>query len=255
MKPLKQTVLDSLDGTDEAILPYIPYLLQDFREIGSDPETMLLMIEQHIPKKHFRILDLGCGKGAVACRLAQALSAYVHGIDAMDDFIISAKQYAHQLGLDHKVTFEVADVRLRIQELKNYDLVVLGSIGAVFGDMYQTLKTLEGAINDSGYVLVDDAFLPDHSTVEYNRCLSETEFYTQIAQAGFSIVAEQLFDRSRVYSGDEDLLKGIEQRISELIESEPSKKEVFKAYLKSQQHETWMLDNALVTGTWLLHRK
>jgi hypothetical protein len=50
-------------------------------------------------------------------------------------------------------------------------------------------------------------------------------------------------------------LKKPTTQINELITWSPHKKEIFKGYLKSQEFENNMLENELVTGTWLLKLK
>ena len=41
----------SLSSETMDLLPFIPYLLQDFWELGSDPEVMIELIGQHPDKK------------------------------------------------------------------------------------------------------------------------------------------------------------------------------------------------------------
>ena len=65
MEETKKSILESLDGSDPELFPYLPYLLQDLWEIGADPLSMLSLIRENIPNKKLTILDLGCGKGAV----------------------------------------------------------------------------------------------------------------------------------------------------------------------------------------------
>jgi hypothetical protein len=44
----------------------------------------------------------------------------------------------------------------------------------------------------------------------------------------------------------------IEKRIKELIKKYPEKKHLFSEYLKTQKEENYLLENKLITGTWLL---
>ena len=67
MKTLKESVVTAMDGTSVDIFPFLPYILQDFWEIGASPLVIAALIEKHT--SHFsdlRVLDLGCGKGAVS---------------------------------------------------------------------------------------------------------------------------------------------------------------------------------------------
>jgi 2-polyprenyl-3-methyl-5-hydroxy-6-metoxy-1,4-benzoquinol methylase len=88
MQDLWISVLESLDGKDPRVLPYLPYLLQDRWELGSSAEVVAGLVKKHarVHDRTLRILDLGCSKGAVAIRLARELD----GVDAMADFVASA---------------------------------------------------------------------------------------------------------------------------------------------------------------------
>jgi 2-polyprenyl-3-methyl-5-hydroxy-6-metoxy-1,4-benzoquinol methylase len=76
MESLTENIVRSLDGSDVALRPFLPELLQDLWEIGSSAETMLALMKKHAlhllppPRK---ILDLGCGKGAISIPIARAL--------------------------------------------------------------------------------------------------------------------------------------------------------------------------------------
>jgi len=40
MKTVEESILVSMDCSDRQILSYLPYILQDFWEIGTDPKTV-----------------------------------------------------------------------------------------------------------------------------------------------------------------------------------------------------------------------
>jgi hypothetical protein len=68
MKTVEESVITAMTGTEEDvdIVKYLPYILQDFWEIGSIPEEIIKIIKKH--KTNYaglNVLDLGSGKGAV----------------------------------------------------------------------------------------------------------------------------------------------------------------------------------------------
>jgi SAM-dependent methyltransferase len=255
MQEIKKSIVESLDGFDIELFSYLPYILQDLWEIGADPLIMLNLITGNISNKNLRILDLGCGKGAVSINVAKEIECTIKGIDAMPDFIESAKKYAKEFNVEDKCDFEAGDIRIKIKELKDFDVIILGAIGSVFGDLYSTLKNLSGSLNSSGYVLLDDGYIQDESLTNYNRCLRKTDFYNQITYAGFEIVQEIIFEKDAIEDSDKIIYDSIEKRISELIKEYPDKKKLFNGYLKSQEYENYILANELITGTWLLQLK
>jgi cyclopropane fatty-acyl-phospholipid synthase-like methyltransferase len=252
MKNLNESVVESLDGFQTELLPYLPYLLQDLWEIGADPKTMLSLIKQYIRLDKLKILDLGCGKGAVSIKIAQEINCSILGIDALHEFIKSAQDYASKYNVDNKCKFEVGDIRIRIKELYGFDIIILGAIGPVLGDLGTTLKTLAKSLNSEGHVLLDDGYIDDNSKTNYDRCLRRTEFYKQIKEAGFEIIHEEIFAKDMLEDSDINIFDSIKRRANELIDTQPDKREVLEGYLKSQEFENRMLENEIITGTWLL---
>ena len=107
MKDLEKSIVASLDGRDKKLLPYFPYLMQDLWEIGASPEVIAELIKKHGLDKKKKILDLGCGKGAVSVKLAREFDFSIHGVDAMPEFIVEAYQYAQKYKVEKLCKFEV----------------------------------------------------------------------------------------------------------------------------------------------------
>jgi SAM-dependent methyltransferase len=252
MKNLNESVVESLDGFHTELLPYLPYLLQDIWEIGADPNTMLSLIKQYVRLDKLSILDLGCGKGAVSIKIAQEINCTILGIDALHEFIESARDYAKKYKVGNSCKFEIGDIRVRIKELFSFDLIILGAIGPVLGDLETTLKTLAKSLNSHGYVLLDDGYIDDNSMTKYDRCLRRTDFYKQIKVAGFEIIHEEIFTKDMLEDSDNYIYASIKRRANELIYKLPDKREILEGYLRSQEFENQILENEIITGTWLL---
>lgn len=254
MKSLNESILESLDGSQIELLTYLPFLLQDLREIGANPSTMISLIKQYIKQDKLSILDLGCGKGAVSIKIAQEMNCTILGIDAFNEFIKSAQDFAKELNVDNKCKFEVDDIRIRINELSGFDIAILGAIGPVLGDLKTTLMVTSKSLKSEGYVLLDDGYIDDKSKTNYDRCLRKTEFYSQIKEAGFEIIHEEIFSKDMLEDSDSYIYDSIKMRANELIKNLPDKRDLIEGYLKSQELENQMLENEIVTGTWLLKK-
>lgn len=71
MKTLEESVVTAMDGSDSELFSYLPYILQDIWEIGTSPEVIIDLVQKHTKKySNLKVLDLGCGKGAVLIKLA-----------------------------------------------------------------------------------------------------------------------------------------------------------------------------------------
>src|SRR5258705_10912216 len=61
------------------------------------------------PMKSPRILEVGCGSGGVALRLAERLSGSVVGVDANVHAVAAAAARARTVGMSERSEFRVAD--------------------------------------------------------------------------------------------------------------------------------------------------
>ncbi|MCG8430743.1 MAG: methyltransferase domain-containing protein, partial [Candidatus Omnitrophica bacterium] len=117
-KTLEQSIIRAMDGSDPGLIPFLPYILQDCWEIGSDPNTMIDLVRKHArDHANLRVLDLGCGKGAVSVKIAKEFKCDCFGIDAMEGFIDEANRKAKEHGVEHLCHFEAGDIRERVKTL------------------------------------------------------------------------------------------------------------------------------------------
>ncbi|MDY0095704.1 MAG: class I SAM-dependent methyltransferase [Candidatus Vecturithrix sp.] len=257
MNSLAQSIANSMDCTNHEIIPFLPYILQDFWEIGASPPVIKNLIEKHtqVPRQ-LRALDLGCGKGAVTITLASELHCYCLGIDAIEEFINEAKSKAKALHLDSLCSFEVNDIRQRITELPRYDVIILGAIGPVFGNYYETLTTLATSLNDTGIIIIDDGYIDDSSSFEYPLMLKKGDLFQQIHDAGMQLIDEVIMsdmeEAEEVY-GEE--FQNIERRCHELRIKHPEKAYLFEEYLHKQQEEYDILKHKVVCATFVIQSK
>ena len=91
------------------LLPYLPELLTDIWALGSSPVTVVEWLRsRQLPPETTRVLDLGCGKGAVSINLARELGFHILGIDFFEPFLAEAMEKARELGVEKLCSFECA---------------------------------------------------------------------------------------------------------------------------------------------------
>ena len=61
-----------------------------------------------------RLLDVGCGSGGPALRLAETVGANVVGVDVLEEGIATATQLAQERGLDDRASFLRVDASGRL---------------------------------------------------------------------------------------------------------------------------------------------
>jgi len=244
MKSIEESIATAMDlNKDVAIVPFLPYILQDFWEMGTPSEIVIDLIKQH--HKNYskcNILDLGCGKGAVSVKLASSLKCKCHGIDGIPEFIEISKAKAEEYGVANSCRFEVGDIRKKIKKLDKYDVIILGAIGRVFGNYYKTLKTLSKNLETDGIIIIADAYIEDSSTFQHPDILSYQEILKQISQAEMELIDKAISKQSNITEEFEYL----EKRCNELKRKHPEKASIFEKYLQSQADEYNILENKVI---------
>ena len=255
MKTIEESVVIAMDGSDKELFPFLPYILQDVWEIGADPDAVIILIKKHFNHLHeLKVLDLGCGKGAVSVKVSQECGCFCYGIDAISEFIEFAKQKATVSQVNHLCKFEIGDIREKINELSDYDIVILGAIGPVFGDYYSTLTTLSRCINKNGIFIIDDGYIDDDSDFIHPLMYKKTEILKQIEKAGMQLVENDIMDKEYIKDSDEYIFENIKRRCNELIEQMPDKQSLFLNYIKKQEIENDILENKVI-GTTMVIKK
>jgi cyclopropane fatty-acyl-phospholipid synthase-like methyltransferase len=256
MKTIEESVVTAMDGSDKELFPYLPYILQDLWEIGADPDAIIRLVSNHFEEyADLKILDLGCGKGAVSVRLSQKLGCTCYGIDAIPEFVEFAQQKATELKTNHLCTFETGDIREKVKDLSGYDVVILGAIGPVFGDYFSTLSTLAKCINENGIFIIDDGYINDDSDFSHPLMLKKFNILHQIEKAGMELVVNDIMDRDDIKDSDDYIFENLKKRCYELIEKYPDRQNLFLNYIKKQEIENDILENRVIGTTMVIKKK
>ena len=262
IKEIEEKLACSLSAETTELLPFLPYLLQDFWELGSDPEVMCGLIQKHVDlSPETRVLDLACGKGAISVKIAERLQAKVKGIDILPEFIEYAVRKASEYNATDLCEFIIGDINEAIDHEKDYDIVIFGAAGIVLGNPAEMLRKLKSVIKPGGYILIDEGYLPDNVKQSDVKCnsyelLTEKQWATLFREAELELV-DTVFDENNntPASGDRETGMGfITARADELIEMHPDKKAIFEGYVLNQQNEYDDIDNTLICATWILKK-
>jgi SAM-dependent methyltransferase len=254
VKTTEEKLAGSLTAETTDLLPFLPYLLQDFWELGSDPSATAKMLFRNVAiTENTRVLDLACGKGAVSVAVAKKLQAKVKGIDLIPEFVEVAAKKAVEHGVSHLCEFLAGDINDAVETEKNFDVVIFGAAGDALGNPRETLRKLKQTIRSGGYILIDEGYLKDGYTQEnigYTNYeyLTKSEWDALFEEAGLTI-AESLFVCE---SEDGAGIAEITRRANELSAKHPEKKSMFDGYIRSQQSEYDDIDNSLEAVIWLL---
>ena len=239
----------------ECLLPYLPYLLQDLPSLsGAQDDVVEVLSEVGFPSGG-TVLDLGCGRGDIAIRVAQAFGADVTGVDAHPPFIEIARQSAKQARLQRRCRFIASDLRKSLAKPARFDAVLMIAVGPVLGDPAKTMSMLRAVVRDGGWIIIDDAYLDDGvpPSADYEDHLDREAMEAGLTHFGDTIVAR----RTRSPAGrsfNALALETIPKRASALVELHPELREAISQYVARQIEEVALMDGPVVPTLWAIQK-
>ncbi len=255
MTTIEESVINTMDGRDKELFDFLPYMLQDIWEMGTSPGIVSSLINKNFPNaSELKILDLGCGKGAVSIYLAGKFHCRCHGIDAVKEFIDTARMKADDFDVSSLCSFEVGDIRLQTKELTGYNAVILGAVGPVLGNYYETLTLLSNCITHDGVIIIDDCYIEDGSNFTHHMSENRNEIYKQIKKAGMFILDEAIVSKEEIKKSNEFIFNQIEKRCFELMLLHPEKSKLFSDYVNRQRSENRILENYVVCVVFVIKK-
>ncbi len=238
----------------------MPELLADLPVLGSWPDRIVELLRRRTPLGDgARALELGCGTGAVAVRLARELGFEVLGIDLFPPFLERARQRAAAAGVDERCRFERDDLRRAVERLGGHDVVVLAAVGTgVLGGITACVGALRRTVRRGGYVVIDDGFLarPAASArpgYEHSFPLEETR--RRLTAHGDRLVGESLVPRAELAAVNRANLAAIRERAAALTRARPQLAAAVSDYLRHEEEECRFLETETTDAVWLLERR
>ena len=254
---LKKSVAQSLDAT-RGMLPFVPELIQDMWALGSFPDRIVELLRPlHLPPETTRVLDLGCGKGAVAITLARELDFQALGIDACRPFLDDARAKAEEQRVSDRCRFEFGDIRQAVHNQKNFDVVIYVSLGGTLGGFDVIVGKLGQTLRPGGYLIIDDGFLKEESKLDrpgYGHYASHDETLKQLSTHGDTLLREVIYTFEETHNLNYYYLDLIRKRGKELIQNRPELANAVSAYIQNQEEECKTIDQYIVGAMWLLQR-
>ena len=240
------------------MVPFIPILLADLWELGSSPELIIQWIRGlNLPPDLTRVLDVGCGKGAISISLAKKFDFQIKGIDFFEPFINEARQKASEFNLSSLCQFEVADFREAIGSESDYNIVLYTAVGDVLGPLDQSIGLLRKTVNPGGLIIIDDACLKDNGKIDfpgYRYCGSYQETIDRLISHGDCIVKEKIFSRNEIRFINQQNTDWISKRAKNLVRQFPAKVAMFHDFVEQEKRECAILEDNLFCATWMIQK-
>lgn len=158
------------------------------RHIGGKAATDILIDKAKI-SKDCKVLDVGCGIGKTACRLAADYGCNVQGIDIMPAMIEKSQALAKKLRLDGKATFCQGDARKLPFEDNTFDAIFVESVTIFVEDVEQAMAEYRRVIKPGGLVCDNEVCI----TRDSRECLKDDLDDLQAIFTAFSSTPRQGF--------------------------------------------------------------
>lgn len=242
---------------DKHLLPYMPFLLQDLWALGSSVDyinDIVGSLNLHPNLKN--VLDLGCGKGAVSIRIASEFGFQVVGIDVMAEFLEDARKKAIENDVSHLCLFINQDIMEYVSVEHGFDLVILASLGGIFGSFKNTIAKLRTQVRSGGYMLVDDGYLRESVSMNrkgYEHYRNHEDTIKELT-AFNDILLEEINTTALSLKINHEYLNAIRKRGSELIDEHPELEDDIKSYIHLQAEECDLIKNHIEGALWLLQK-
>lgn len=250
----RKQVAAALDATPE-LLPYLAELLADLWDLGSSPELIASWLRGLELARETRVLDLGCGKGAVSLTLARELGFHVRGVDLFEPFVLDARARAEEWGLTARCRFEKTDLREVAKSARGYDVVIYASVGAL-GRLGQCVAVLRRCVRSGGHIVIDEGFLapgiePDPG---FANLADHDESRRLLESHGDVILREQVLSPDKMRALDRRYIECIAARAEALAAAHPEDADLIRGYVGRQERAAAAWERNAVSAAWLLRK-
>lgn len=252
----EQSIADSLES-NKRILPYMPYLFQDMWALGCALEPIIDAAAITGLHDKSKVLDLGCGKGAVCVQLADKFGCNVLGIDASEPFLKDAQTKASEHKVSQLCEFVQEDILEYVKTEHHFNLVILASLGGIFGSFKNTIATLRSQVKKGGYMIVDDGYLRTMDSLNrkgYGHYRNYKNTFSELTSFNDDLIKEiNTTDINR--RNNDEYMRVIEKRGKELITKHLELRKELEAYIQLQHEECEVIDKEIEGALWLLQKR
>jgi cyclopropane fatty-acyl-phospholipid synthase-like methyltransferase len=238
---------------DPALLPFVPELLADLDELGSDTELIVEAVQALQLPKSARVIDLGCGKGATSIAIAQTLGLEVVGVDLFAPFIELCRERAREAGVAHRCTFRRANILELGGKTEPADVAIFAALGDVLGPLDATIGVIRHLVKPGGYMIIADDFLARQaptSLPSYDEYVSHEETLRRLESHGDTIAREIIEQDTE----EEDEGALIRRRALTLAEKHPELADAFRQFADDQERAYAYIAEHLVAAIWVVRR-
>ncbi len=234
-----------------SLLPYLPELLADLGELGSDAQAIAgILIDLNLPGST-SVVDLGCGKGAVAVAVAEDLNLKVLGIDLFEPFIESCNELAESRGVSERCRFIHGDILKLAGNIDPCDVAIFAALGDVLGPLDQTVSVIRQYAKSGGYMVISDGFIKDGGSSDFpgfEQYAKRDDMIARLTACGDTLVSEF----TEVAGFDRGEAEMIAARAKAIAAQRPEIAADVLDFAEAQAAEYDFLDENFIAAIWIL---
>jgi cyclopropane fatty-acyl-phospholipid synthase-like methyltransferase len=190
---MTQEFLDSKQYTELSILSYEAIYGHNYISPGGEKVADVFINALDL-RKGLSVLDIGCGLGGPAFRMASKSGVQVHGIDLSANMIRIAKTRLKEEGLNNLVSFSEANC-LELQAIEKYHVVHSRDTFLHISNKIRLFEVIRRALVSGGQLAFSDYCLgATKPSLEFKSYLRERnyslltleDYTTLLKKAGFS---------------------------------------------------------------------
>ena len=133
-----------------------------------------------------------------------------------------------------------------------HPIIILGSIGPVFGDYYSTLTKIKNWFQPGGLIVVDDSYINETSNFLHSQIEKKSLIINQINNAKMKIIDEVIIPKEQIKESNINIFNKIKARCEELIKNEPKNSNLFEGYINNQEYENEVLEQEVICSTMVI---
>lgn len=248
---MMEEVARSVDATPD-LVPMLASLFDGLEALGSTPGRIVSLIAGHV-RRGGRVLDLACGKGAVAVEVARRLPLRVEGVDACGEFLDRARERSSALGVAARCRWVEADVRAYAKGCTvRFDLSMM--IGLL--PLSEAAPLLRRLTRPGGVYVVDDAMLDGrHPGAGRFAGVPDAVMGREIVEElGDRVIRRVMVPRAAIASQNRRILRLLASRVAALAKAHPGRARSLRAFLSRQRSASRLLVGPLRPTIWVIRR-
>lgn len=235
------------------LMPVLGELFGPLAALGSTPKRVASLLGGVGVRRGATVLDLACGKGAVAIELVSALGCRVVGVDGCAEFLQGAEIAATRRGVGKRCAWRLADLRAWAPRTRErFEVAMMIGLDSV-GEAAPVLRRLTKA---GGLYVMDDAVRdPGHRDARrFSDVPDAAELIRFIESLGDRVERRVLLPKGAVRARHATLLRGLGRSVAELSAAHPRLKRSLRAFLARQRDAIEALTGPLRPTLWVVRR-